>query len=465
MPAFETISSTTWTTRTNTTITAPTGITDGDELLLIFATGAAAAEAPDPTPPSGFDPPADGTWPIELLEYDFNLELRVYRKIADSESGDYTVTHSSCESQGVIVRISDPGDWSPALTQNQGTNTTTTATGLTAAANSLNVFINVDYIQTGSGMSPPSGSTPTYTERFDSSSAPIYVATGEFAAGGATGNETTTNRGTESISPWAAVLISIEPAGGATEHNATVAVVFGGLTVAGAATVTKIATSAVTFGGLTVAAVARSASVTITFGGLTVAGAATVTHPASAAVAFGGLGVAAAGTVTPASGTHNATVSVAFGGLSISSSATKTVFAVVPVTFGALSIGTAATRTTSAPSAVSFGALSMTVSATKTVLASSAVTLGGLTVTAAGVIPSEVEAISTVVFGGLTVAAVATTETPGAVTATVSVVFGRLFITARVPDPGPTYLAVITERRRNFAHNVTGRTKLQTRTS
>jgi hypothetical protein len=294
----------------------------------------------------------------------------------------------------------------------------------------------------------------------------VGVATIEKATAGAQ-TSPEWNQSVDAWNNWVFVTIAIKEAGagGPTEHNATVAVAFGGLAVAGAATVTKIASAAVVFGGLTVSAVARSATVTITFGGLTVAGAATVEHPATSAVAFGGLGVAAAGTVTPPSGTHNATVAVTFGGLSISSAATKTVPAVPPVAFGGLSIATAATRSTFASAAVSFGALGVTVSATKTVPASAAVAFGGLTVAAAGVIPAEIEAVSTVVFGGLSVAAVATTETPGAVTATASFVFGRLFITARVPPPGPTYLEVITARRRNMAHNVTGRTRLQTRTA
>jgi hypothetical protein len=211
MPAYESISSTTWTSRTNTTVTAPSGITDGDLLLGIFAAGAASAEAPDPTPPSGFTA-LSGSWPIELLEYSFNLELRVYSKIAASESGDYTFTHATCESQGVIVRYSSPGGFDPAPTLNQGTGTTTTATGLTTTSdNSLVIFINADYIQTAGTMSPPSGTTPTFTERLDSATAPIYVADGVLAAEGATGNKTTTNRGSESISPWAAVLIALTP--------------------------------------------------------------------------------------------------------------------------------------------------------------------------------------------------------------------------------------------------------------
>jgi hypothetical protein len=212
MPAYGSISATTWSERTNTTITAPASIADGNQLLLAFCTGAVGT-APTATPPSGFDPVA-GTWPISLNEYSFNIKLWLWEKVAASESGNYTATHASSYGQGVMARYTDPGDL--AVSQNQGTGTTTTATGLTVAANSLVIFINADYNQTGGTMSPPSGSTPTFNERYDSSSAPIYWADGVWATGGATGNKTATSRNTESISPWAGLLIEIAPAGGGT---------------------------------------------------------------------------------------------------------------------------------------------------------------------------------------------------------------------------------------------------------
>lgn len=214
MPAFGSISSTTWAARTNTTITAPSGIADGDRLVLIQLTGT-SGEAPDPSPPAGFTLLSGPTWPVEITEFAFNIEARVYEKTAASESGDYTVTHTNCESQGVIVRVTSPGAFNPAMSSNIGVNFTTTATGLTVAANSYVMFVAWDFLQSANDITAPTGTTPTFTERLDGGTSDLYVADGVYVAGGATGDKTITNRNTDPIAPWGALLIAVEPAAGA----------------------------------------------------------------------------------------------------------------------------------------------------------------------------------------------------------------------------------------------------------
>lgn len=213
MPAFGSISSTTWAVRTNTTITAPSGIADGDRLVLIQLTGT-SGEAPDPSPPAGFSLLSGPSWPVEVTEFAFNIEARVYEKTAASESGDYTVTHANCESQGVIVRVTSPGAFNPAMSSNIGTGFTTTATGLTVAANTYVMFVAWDFLQSGNDITAPTGSTPTFTERLDGGTSDLYVADGVYVAGGATGDKTITNRNTDPIAPWGGLLIAVEPAGG-----------------------------------------------------------------------------------------------------------------------------------------------------------------------------------------------------------------------------------------------------------
>lgn len=206
---FESLSNTTYASRTNTTCTAPSGIVNGD-LLLMFVVTAADPEAPDPTPPDGFT--AVPSLGIPDLGDGFNLELRSYYKIASGESGDYTVTHTACSSQVTMVRVSavdttTPFDVTPTLNDNNGS--TTTWTGLTTVTDgALIVAVDVDFADNTTDFGPPSGSTPTFTERLDTTL--TYVATGNLATAGATGDKTHTNNGGGGA-PWGSVLLAIRP--------------------------------------------------------------------------------------------------------------------------------------------------------------------------------------------------------------------------------------------------------------
>lgn len=203
-------SSTTYASRTNTTITAPAGIVDGDVLVLFFLVGVAGTP-PTPTLPSGFSV-IQG--PTTVSDSGFSVASRVAIKGASGESGDYTVTHSAASSQGVIVCVSD-GDIAQVVSSaNSGTNTTSTATGVTTPTNDSLVIFGAHNWDLYGTASPPAGTTPTFTERLDSATSLIYAATGPLATASATGNKSHANLNTFTTYPWAAWLVAVGASAG-----------------------------------------------------------------------------------------------------------------------------------------------------------------------------------------------------------------------------------------------------------
>lgn len=206
---FRSINNTTYAVRTNTTVTAPAGIQNGDVLFYVLFIGLSGTP-PTPTPPAGFSLPNGGTWPIPLSDGSFGVRIYVWYKIASNESGNYTATHSSSTTQGVMFSVQGGSNSAPNTTTNPGLGSTTTALGLTTTGpNALIVFISWDWGDTFNNLSPPSGSTPTFTEKLDV--APLtYIASGVLASAGATGNKTITNNTASGSYPNAGVLIAIE---------------------------------------------------------------------------------------------------------------------------------------------------------------------------------------------------------------------------------------------------------------
>jgi hypothetical protein len=173
---FRSSNSTTYASRTNTTITAPSGIVNGDVLLLYWLVGVAGAR-PSPTPPSGFAA-VTGSYPFTINDGSFFVDCFIWYKIAASEAGDYTVTHGTGTSQGFCSANSGGLNAQPVATTNSGTGTTSTALSVTPVADqSLVTFIQTDWGSTANNLTAPTGSTPTFTERMDT--APLsFVATG-----------------------------------------------------------------------------------------------------------------------------------------------------------------------------------------------------------------------------------------------------------------------------------------------
>ena len=161
---FVSSSNTTYASRTNTTITAPANIQDGDVLILTMITAAASSS---PTP---------SVWPAGFVQIGsvisvtdaggYNMQVWHWRKVASGESGNYTITHASCTSQGAIqvwrgVDATTPEDvTSTANKWTSGATTTTTWTGLTTVTNGAMIVANgTDWADNTNNLSPPTSMT------------------------------------------------------------------------------------------------------------------------------------------------------------------------------------------------------------------------------------------------------------------------------------------------------------------
>jgi hypothetical protein len=232
--AFGSGSGTTYTGRTNTVVTAPTGITSGDLLLLFFVVGGGLPVAV-PTPPSGFltiDPslPAD-----QFDNSGFHVFSYCWSKIAGaSEPGTYTITHTTANGSqawmGRYTGVSPTSTFSPAPTFNKtsggatGGDNNTIALGLTTTLDGTGIVIlGQDWGDNANDLPGPTGGTPTFLERHD---VPImYVCDGVMATAGATGNKNFTNHNSGApTSQWTSVMVALAPSGGAPPPVATAGV-------------------------------------------------------------------------------------------------------------------------------------------------------------------------------------------------------------------------------------------------
>lgn len=203
--AHVSLSSVSLATRTNTTIVAPASIVDGCILEIVqFVEGDVT-----PTPPTGF---------AEWLNIDHTAEasdLWRWWKRASGESGNYVITHASCFTEAYMCCVSGavasgtPED--PAPTSNQGTGLTMTATGFTTTVDGdliIGAWCAWDDL---AAMTPPTGTTPTFTERYDPGAANnvLYVCDGVMTTAGATGNKAVTKNDTP-LDIWMASLVSVK---------------------------------------------------------------------------------------------------------------------------------------------------------------------------------------------------------------------------------------------------------------
>ena len=215
---FRSLSSVAYASRTNMTISAPPSVVDGDNLLLfLFIFSNSGTYPDDPTPPSGFTAIVG---PTQLRDAGAGrVKVGLYRKIASSESGSYSVTHATNNSAAVLY-VSNGGTVNGLTlsSSNQNYNgsawvpggTTATVSGLTTPANdSAVVYFRSEYNLLGS-LTPPSGTTPTFTERYDPDDSLLYVADGWLDTAGATGDKTQT--ATAEV-PWLGILAAIGPLG------------------------------------------------------------------------------------------------------------------------------------------------------------------------------------------------------------------------------------------------------------
>lgn len=249
--AVRSFTSTTYASRTNTTLAAPSGLADGDILLAGIFVGASGT-APSVAAPSGFT--ALSGSPTSVTDSNpFQGKFNLFWKRAASESGSYTFSHSSASSQGLLLAISGAvtsGSPIDASSYNTGFLNSAKATGVTTTvAGDLLLYIAHDWEGTGA-LSPPTG----FTEQFDSL---IYGASATQVAAGASGNKTQTNGNVYSDSPWAAWLVAVKPATSGTAYTLTAAL--GTFALSGNATTLRAARQLVAAtGAMTLAGVAAS---------------------------------------------------------------------------------------------------------------------------------------------------------------------------------------------------------------
>jgi hypothetical protein len=219
-------------------VDAPVGVADGDLLLLVALLGNGSG-AVYPTTPSG--------WSLLTTASasdvpGFTLTTSVYWRIAASEPSGYTVDYEdfSHASEATVAAYRGASTSAPAATSASGTGSTSTISGLTAEADdTLFVYYGHNWTAAG-GLTPPAGTTPTWTERLDSSGALSYLADGALNSGESTGDDTqaNTNGGNDA---WTAVLVALAPAlsaiagdVAASDSGADTAELSGGVRVSGA---------------------------------------------------------------------------------------------------------------------------------------------------------------------------------------------------------------------------------------
>lgn len=232
----ETTSALNLASRTNSTITAPTGIQNGDVLLAFLVAGDSNDQtAPTVTPPSGFNPITGSGGTISAAD-PYASALNIFVKVASGESGDYTFTHGAADTEGFMYRLSGV-DTSTPISPNATTNTfaggagslgkTVTSLGITPTVDG-SLIIHAVLTWDGCASTAPTGSTPTFAERRDNNGV-LYLADGVLATAGATGNKATTHNNQSNDSPWYAYLISVQAStgggGGGTTSNVPPAIV------------------------------------------------------------------------------------------------------------------------------------------------------------------------------------------------------------------------------------------------
>jgi hypothetical protein len=209
-PVFGSNWSTTYGSRTNTTITAPSDITDNDILIATLFVGRYTSNggAVSVTPPSGWTL-VDYTSVVDASGDVFAGRMYVYWKRASSESGDYTFGHPSAFSQGIISRYSgcatsgSPIDvYSKAQMSAPGSTTTTAPSITTTASKDLLVWLSHDWEGTGS-ISPPAG----FTERSDSL---VYTADMVQVTAGASNSKSQLNGNVSEGNPWGVIMLALK---------------------------------------------------------------------------------------------------------------------------------------------------------------------------------------------------------------------------------------------------------------
>lgn len=201
----------------NSVIVAPTGISNGDLLVAVLHVGDSTVVPPlAVTPPAGWTEVTNS--PVAASKPDpYTIALHVYYKVASSESGNYTFTHTVADTEGYMYRLTGVDTTTPIeatpVTQiaNGTSNGKTTGYGtLTTITNgAFLIYAESDWDTTGSAA--VSGTTPTILVRRNGSI--DWIGDGTLATAGATGARTRTNGNTLVSLPWVSIVVPIRPSG------------------------------------------------------------------------------------------------------------------------------------------------------------------------------------------------------------------------------------------------------------
>ena len=246
--ALRSQSSTTYASRTNTVVTAPASISDGD-ILVCAIVGAAQTTAPTITGPTGWT--AFGTATSVLDGGSFNAKYWLFWKRAASESGSYTFTHTTASTQAFLAAYSGciaSGTPLGATANNVGSNNTATGLSITTtAANSWLLYF--EHCWGDSAQSAPT--SPVMTT--DLNGAIVFASHLLFASAGATGN-VTQNNGNSTADPWATRMVELLAATGGGTSTGTLSATLGAATLAGTGNIPARGTASNTLGVATLAA-------------------------------------------------------------------------------------------------------------------------------------------------------------------------------------------------------------------
>lgn len=183
--------------QTSATLTAPSGIVDGDLLLIIFHIDG----KPTITPPSGFA--------TEIISNGQNDTLAVYTKVASSESGDYALTFASQKWGGYIARIDNDNGVDVSGKDDNASSTTSDAPSVTTTVDDCLVFRAWTLGGERTPFTPDVSTTELYDDKtVGAGSVSFAAATETQVSSGATGIATVT---ASSAALAEAVTIAIAP--------------------------------------------------------------------------------------------------------------------------------------------------------------------------------------------------------------------------------------------------------------
>ena len=213
----------TYGTRTNSTITAPSGIVNGNVLVAILHVGdGTALPALAVTPPAGWtEVPNSPTAQAKADPY--TIATHVFVKVASGESGNYTFNHTSADTEGYMYRLTGadtttPIDVTPVVNASNGiTNggTTNYPTITTVTNGAFMIYAESDWDAVGANS--VTGTAVTITRRRAGTISLISDGTMTTAGALGAGSRTGVNGG-DNASAWASIVVAIRPdTGGGTQ--------------------------------------------------------------------------------------------------------------------------------------------------------------------------------------------------------------------------------------------------------